>query len=80
MFDRAAARDFADVYVLAGSFGEEMLLARAAEIEAGSGPRILADMIGTLDGSQTTKYPSPTARPGPELRRFCAAWRTELSA
>jgi hypothetical protein len=74
--------------VLAGRFVKKMLLARAAQIDAGSGPRILADMIATLDGSQTTKYPSPTARPGPsptarpgpELRRFCAAWRTELSA
>jgi hypothetical protein len=79
VFDRAAARDFADVYVLARRSGKEMLLARAAQIDAGFGPRILADMIATLDGSQTT-IPVPRARPGPELRRFCAAWRTELSA
>ncbi len=30
LFDRAAARDFADVYMLARRFGKEVLLARAA--------------------------------------------------
>jgi hypothetical protein len=35
LFDRAAARDFADVYVLAHCFGKDVLLARAAQIDAG---------------------------------------------
>jgi predicted nucleotidyltransferase component of viral defense system len=35
LFDRAAARDFADVYVLAGRFGKDTLLARATQIDAG---------------------------------------------
>src|SRR5690348_1306281 len=35
LFDRAAARDFADVYVLAHRFGKDVLLARAAQIDAG---------------------------------------------
>jgi hypothetical protein len=34
LFDRAAARDFADVYVLARLFGKDVLLARAAQIDA----------------------------------------------
>ena len=33
LFDRAAARDFADVYVLAHRFGMDVLLARATQID-----------------------------------------------
>lgn len=35
LFDRAAARDFADVYVLARLSDKDVLLARAAQIDAG---------------------------------------------
>ena len=35
LFDRAAARDFADVRLLAQRFGKDVLLARAAQIDAG---------------------------------------------
>ena len=35
LFDRAAARDFADVRLLARRFGKDVLLARAAQIDAG---------------------------------------------
>ena len=40
MIDRAAARDFADVRLLARRFGKDVLLARAAQIDAAliSGP------------------------------------------
>jgi predicted nucleotidyltransferase component of viral defense system len=41
LFDRAAARDFADVRLLARRFGKGVLVARAAQIDAGvsiSGP------------------------------------------
>lgn len=38
LFDRAAARDFVDVYLLAQRFGKEVLLARAAQIDAGFNP------------------------------------------
>lgn len=38
LFDRAAARDFADVYVLARWFGKDTLLARAAHTDAGRQP------------------------------------------
>jgi predicted nucleotidyltransferase component of viral defense system len=43
LFDRAAARDFADIYVLARRFDKEVLLARAAQIDAGFDVRVLAD-------------------------------------
>jgi predicted nucleotidyltransferase component of viral defense system len=45
LFDRAAARDFADVYVLAHRFGEDVLLARAAQIHAGFDTKVLASMF-----------------------------------
>jgi Nucleotidyl transferase AbiEii toxin, Type IV TA system len=51
LFDRAAARDFADIYILARRFGKEVLLARAAQIDAGFDVRVLADMIATSTGS-----------------------------
>ena len=34
LFDRAAARDFADIYILARRFGKEALLARANVVVA----------------------------------------------
>jgi predicted nucleotidyltransferase component of viral defense system len=47
LFDRAAARDFADVYVLARRFGKAVLLARAARIDAGFDTTVLASMLAT---------------------------------
>jgi len=41
LFDRAAARDFADVYWLARRFGTGVLLARATQIDAGFDARTL---------------------------------------
>ena len=45
LFDRAAARDFADIHILAHRFGKDVLLARAAQSDAGFDVRVLADMI-----------------------------------
>jgi Nucleotidyl transferase AbiEii toxin, Type IV TA system len=36
LVDRAAARDFADIYILARRFGKQVLLDRAAQIDTGS--------------------------------------------
>jgi len=80
LFDRAAARDFADVYVLARRFGKDTLLARAAQIDAGFEPRVLADMIATLERFADTEIPAPACSSAAELRTFYATWRTELSA
>jgi predicted nucleotidyltransferase component of viral defense system len=49
LFDRAAARDFADVYTLPARFGKPLLLARATEIDLGFNRHIFADMLRTLD-------------------------------
>lgn len=80
LFDRAAARDFADVYILAGRFGKEVLLARAAQIDAGFDLRVLADMIATLDRFTDGDIPVPDGSSAAELRAFYKAWRSELTA
>lgn len=79
LFDRAAARDFADVYVLAHLFGKEVLLARAAQIDAGFDPRVLADMIASLDRFTDQDLPVPNGSSVAELRAFYAAWRSDLA-
>lgn len=79
LFDRAAARDFADVYVLAHRFGKDVLLARAAQIDAGFDARVLGDMIATLDRFTDDEIPVPDDSVA-ELRAFYATWRSELAA
>jgi hypothetical protein len=61
LFDRAAARDFADVYVLARRFGKDTLLTRATQIDAGLDRAVLALMLATLDRLSDTEIPCPTA-------------------
>lgn len=80
LFDRAAARDFADVYVLARRFGKETLLARAAQIDAGFDPAVLAAMLATLDRFTDTEIPVPGGTTPAELRAFYTTWHSELSA
>jgi hypothetical protein len=68
LYDRAAARDFADVYVLVLRFGKRALLARASQIDAGFDAKVLADMIATLDRFTDSEIPRPSCgrstRPG----------------
>ena len=80
LFDRAAARDFADIYTLARHFGKQVLLARAAQIDAGFDARVLADMMATLDRFTDSEIPVPDDSSAAELRAFYAAWRSELAA
>jgi hypothetical protein len=80
LFERAAARDFADVYVLARLFSKDLLLARASQIDAGFDHAVLADMIGTLDRFADSEIPVPEDSSVAEVREFYTAWRLELSA
>lgn len=80
LFDRAAARDFADVYVLARRFGKDMMLARAARIDAGFDLMVLASMLATLDRFTDSEIPLPDDSSVAELRAFYSAWRSELIA
>ena len=80
LFDRAAARDFVDVRLLAQRFGKDVLLARAAQIDTGFDTKILADMIVTLDRFTDDEIPVSDGSSVSELRAFYAAWRSELMA
>jgi Nucleotidyl transferase AbiEii toxin, Type IV TA system len=78
LYDRAAARDFVDVYLLALRFGRDVLLARAAQIDAGFDAKVLADMVATLDRFTDNEIPVPGGLPASELRAFYTTWRSEL--
>jgi hypothetical protein len=80
LFDRAAARDFADVYVLAGRFGKDVLLSRARQIDAGFDPTVFADMLATLNRFTDKEIPLTGGSSMAELRAFYAAWQSELAA
>lgn len=80
LYDRAAARDFADVYVLALRFGKHALLARAAQIDTGFDAKVLADMIAALDRFTDSEIPVPDGLSVAELRTFYATWHSQLSA
>jgi hypothetical protein len=80
LFDRAAARDFADVYVLVHRFGKDVLLARATRIDAGFDTSVLGGMIATLDRFTDDEIPVPDGSSAAELRAFYATWRSELPA
>jgi hypothetical protein len=80
LFDRAAARDFSDVYVLAHRFGKDALLARAAQIDAGFDAKVLADMIASLGRFSDDELPVTGGSSAADLRAFFAAWRSELTA
>lgn len=79
LFDRAAARDFSDVYVLAHRFGKDVLLARAAQIDTGFDANVLADMIASLDRFTDDELPVTGRSSAADLRAFYAAWRSELT-
>lgn len=49
LFDRAAARDFVDVFMLTRTFAPDMLLAQAREVDAGFNRSVLVDMISHVD-------------------------------
>jgi len=78
LFDRAAARDFVDVYLLAQRFPRDLLLARAAEIDLGFDTLVLADMIATLSRFTDAEIPLP-GEPVSALRAFYKIWHSELT-
>jgi hypothetical protein len=67
------------VHVLADRFGKDLLLARAAEIDAGFDTTVLAGMFATLDRFTDDEIPVPGGSSAAELRTFYATWRSELA-
>jgi len=66
------------VRLLARRFGKDVLLARAAQIDAGFDTGTLAGMIATLDRFADDEIPVPEGSSAAELRAFYAEWRSEL--
>ena len=79
LFDRAAARDFADVFVLAERFGKSVILERAEEIDRGFDRRILAEMLRTIGRFTNDELPVAPSQAA-TIRSFFGRWADELDA
>ena len=79
LFDRAEARDFADVFVLASHFGKELLLIRAAEIEASFDFAVFAQLMRTISRFSNQEIPINQALVQ-DLRNFFDEWAHELDS
>jgi hypothetical protein len=77
LFDRAEARDFTDVFLLAQRFGKELLVTRAAEVDRGFETAIFAQMLRTISRFKDAELPIANARKA-EIRTFFADWASEL--
>lgn len=78
LFDRAAARDFVDVHVLAARFSLEHLVDMAAQLDHGFDQGVLVEMLGTVDRFTDEDLAELGADPT-ALRAFVDRWRSELA-
>jgi predicted nucleotidyltransferase component of viral defense system len=79
LFDRAEARDFADVFALAKHFSKELLLLRASELEVSLETEVLAAMMRSLSRFSDDELPIDQSSTD-ELRNFFAVWANELGS
>jgi hypothetical protein len=77
LFDRAAARDFSDVFQLFERYDRPTLFRLAHAQDAGVEPDVLAEMIGYLDRYTDADIPVDGAHMS-DLRRFFAEWAQTL--
>lgn len=78
LFDRAAARDFVDVFVLADRYGKQALLKQALAIDAGFDHHVLSQAFATLGRYADADLQVP-ADQVQRLRDFFSQWQTELA-
>jgi hypothetical protein len=78
LFDRAEARDFADVYVLASRYSKQRLLEFAASVDSGFNHDVFADMMGMLRRFVDADLPVQSTEVA-RLREFFRIWRDELA-
>jgi predicted nucleotidyltransferase component of viral defense system len=78
LFERAEARDFTDVYLLARRYGKKRLVRDAKVIDPGFEPTVLAQMFATLRRFRDSELPIDEDRVRP-LRAFFAEWERQLS-
>jgi hypothetical protein len=79
LFDRAEARDFADVFALAQRYSKVLLIHRATEVDADFDPIVLATMLGSLSRFRDDEIPVDAEHLS-RLRSFFEQWREELRA
>lgn len=79
LFDRAAARDFVDVFVLSSSFDKDTLLALATQVDIGFDPLVLADMMDMLNRYTDRDLSLGSVDPS-TVRRFFFDWAQQLRA
>lgn len=77
LFDRAAPRDFVDVFNLAARYDKATLIAWARRVDGGMDDGVLADMIGMLGKYRDADLPISGAET-PSLRAFFAEWQATL--
>jgi hypothetical protein len=77
LFDRAAARDYVDVYMLAQRFSKDTLLALALEVDVGFDRAVFAEMVANIDRYRDADLDLGGVRVS-ELRAFFSDWITEL--
>jgi predicted nucleotidyltransferase component of viral defense system len=77
LFDRAEARDVADVFVLARHFSRELMLTRATEIDLGLDLTVLAAMMRTLNRFTDEELPIE-ARDVAAMRAYFRDWADNL--
>lgn len=77
LFDRAEARDFADVFELSSHFSKEDLLAEASEVDRGFDRRIFAEMLRSLARFSDADLPTSEALIT-SMRDFFATWADQL--
>jgi hypothetical protein len=78
LFDRAEARDFADVFVLLRTYTKSQLLGWANDIDAGFDTAVLAEQLGTLRRFLDSDLPIESASVE-QLRQLFDDWRHELN-
>jgi len=77
LFDRAEARDFADVFELSQHFSKEDLLAEASEVDRGFDRQIFAEMLRSLARFSDADLPAPETHIA-SMRDFFATWADQL--
>ena len=79
LFDRAEARDFADVFELSRRFTKNDLLEQASQIDRGFDPHFFAQMLRSLARFNDADLPAAKALI-PAMRDFFNTWANELDS
>lgn len=77
LFDRAAARDFVDVFALTSFYPREEMITRAQLLDAGFDAGILGEQLDTLRRFRDEDLPIDT-KDVRELRSYFADWIAEI--